>query len=149
MPVNRKLLEAQVEFGMFPESAFVTDVQEAIIQDAVAQRVAQANLAEGRSQPKGPRPVKRVMQALATTLRAEPTRGGMTLWQCACEKMALNEVEGAEFDLNAEQSAELCATYDKNGCGDVAFSIGIEINGKRQFLKARTLYDYFMKRVKT
>lgn len=144
---DRKLIEAQVEFGMFPEGALVSDTQETIIQHAVAHRVQLGILDEGRRKPKGERPVKRVIKALAAKLRAKPKRG-TTLWQAACAAMANNEVEGAEFDLSDEHSAILRDTYDKEGCAAVDFSVELEIDGKLHPVKVRTLYDYFMEPVK-
>lgn len=145
---DRKLIEAQVVFGMFPEAALVTDVQEAIVKDAVANRVRLGGLDEERRKPKGPRPVKRVMRALAAKLRAKP-KHGITLWQAACEAMANNEVEGAVFDLSDEQGAILHDTYDKDGCATVDFLVELEIDGKLHSVKVRTLYDYFMAPVKS
>ena len=145
---DRKLIEAQVEFGMYPEGSHVTDVQEAIIQDAVANRIRLGVLDEGRRKPKGARPVKRVMQALAVKLRAKP-KHGTTLWQVACEAMANNEVEGAEFDLSDEQSAILRDTYDKEGCAAANLSVKLEIDGKPHAVKVSTLYQYFMERIKS
>ena len=144
---DRKLIEAQVEFGMFPEAAHVTDVQESIIQDAVANRVQLGNLDEGRRKPKGPRPVKRVMQALGTKLRAKQAHDA-TLWQRACMAIADNDVDGANFHLSSEQSAILRDTYDKEGCAAVDFLVELEIDGKPHPVKVRTMYDYFMEPVK-
>jgi hypothetical protein len=145
---DRKLIEAQVTFGMFPGGALVTDVQEDIIQDAVANRVRLGLLDEGRRKPKGARPVKRVMQALAAKLRAKQEHG-KTIWQRACDAIAANEVEGADFDLNSAQKDILCATYDKAGCTDAKLAVAIEIDGKSYSIKASTLYGYFMERVKS
>lgn len=132
---------------MFPKAAQISDVQEGIVKDAVANRVRLGGLDEERRKPKGPRPVKRVMQALAAKLRAKP-KHGITLWQAACEAMANSEVEGAEFDLSDERAAILRGTYDKEGCAAVDFSVELEIDGKLYSVKVRTLYDYFMEPVK-
>lgn len=143
MAVNRRLIEAQVEFAIFPEATLVTEGQDSVVQDAVAHRVQLANLDEGRRRPKGPRAAKRVMQALAASLKAMPSSTGGTLWQRACDAIANNEVEGAVFDLSAAQAAALRGTYDKQGCAEVDFLVALEINGKSNEFKATTLYSYF------
>lgn len=148
---DRKLIEAQVEFGMFPadrDSGPITDHQEQIIADTVARRVQVSAHKKRASQPRGPRPPKRVMQALAAKLRAEPAQS-KTIWQRACDAIADDEVEGAEFDLNSEQKDILRGTYDKAGCVEAKLSVTMQIDGTPYEIKVSSLYDYFMERVKS
>ena len=121
---DRKLIEAQVDSGCYRKPPTYRCAGGHQSGCRCRSRSADS-LDEERRNPKGPRPVKRVMPALAANSERIGTR--FTLWRTACEQWRRTR-SGYRADLS-DSDRPSCATPSHGGCAVVDFLVEFEIDG--------------------
>lgn len=149
MSADRKLIEAQVTFGMFPVeggAVRVTDAQEGIIADAVAGRAHRINHAAAVKRTRR-HALPEALQILGQHLRSSGEGG---LWSRACDALLDSEANGSDIAPGAEcevleisEPERLRLSYDARDLPGIVVTFAVD--GRRKTMAARTIYNHVMR----
>ncbi len=145
MSADRKLIEAQVVFGMFPEAALITDRQDAVLQDAVAGRVHRINHAAAVKMPRS-NPAREAMVTLGQEIRAGHSH--LSIWQVAVRRILDSYdndgdlVNGVKVGAISDQGRLQTSTC-KADLGGISITFDFD-SGKSRNVSASTAYNYLM-----